>query len=154
MKNKQAPSPVIVVMVASVLMMMAAACGGKSDDSGNGGQDQDGGQLIDSGQGDRTPEQVQDDIRAEIEALNSCNSVEDCVSVYIPGTCGVGYISADADRSNLDTLIAEYSAVGGLEPPCPAMCETGILSCEQNRCETRAASPSDPVGGEERSVCL
>jgi hypothetical protein len=142
MKNKQAPSPVIVVMVASVLMMMAAACGGKSDDSGNGGQ------------GDRTPEQVQDDIRAEIEALNSCNSVEDCVSVYIPGTCGVGYISADADRSNLDTLIAEYSAVGGLEPPCPAMCETGILSCEQNRCETRAASPSDPVGGEERSVCL
>jgi hypothetical protein len=85
---------------------------------------------------------------------DSCNSVEDCTAVYIPGTCRVGYINAEADRSNLDTLIAEYPAVGGLEPPCPAMCETGILSCEQGRCETRAASPSDLVGEKERSVCL
>jgi hypothetical protein len=145
------PSASIAAFACAV---MIAACSGETDDPDPGGQQLDGGQLSDSGQSDRTPEQVQADIRAEIDALNSCTVVEDCTGVGIPGTCSSGYINAGADRSNLDALLAEYSAVGGLEPPCAAICEMGILSCSQGRCETRPASASDPVGEGEISICL
>jgi hypothetical protein len=136
MKNKRVLPPLLIV---AVIAFAVASCGGKADDTNQGG---------------RTPELVQEDIRAEIAFLNYCETVGDCAAVNIPGTCSGGYVNADADRSNLHALIAEYSEVGGLEPPCIAICETGILSCAQGRCETRPASPSELAGLGELSVCL
>ncbi len=148
MENKRRLPPVLIVAVA--MSAMVAGCGGESGEGDDGHQAQDGRQS-DASQTARTPEQVQDDIRAEVESLNYCTVLEDCMAVYIPGTCSNGYINGDADRADLDDLIAEYSAVGGLEPPCVLICET--LSCVQGRCETQPASPSDVAGQGERLVC-
>lgn len=147
MKNKRRlPSLIVAVAVSA----MVVGCSGDSGKADNGHQARDGGQS-DASPGARTPEQVQDDIRAEVDSLNSCNVMEDCTAVYIPGTCSNGYINSDADRVHLDELIAEYSAVGGLEPPCILTCET--LSCVPGRCEIQPASPSEVAGQGERLVC-
>ena len=147
MENKRRLPSVIAAVGVSAMIIR---CGDDSGDSDNGHQAQDGGQS-DASQNARTPEQVQDDIRAEVESLNSCNVLEDCTAVYIPGACSNGYINANADRAHLDELIAEYSAVGGLEPPCVMTCET--LSCAQDRCVTQPAPPSDVAGEGERLEC-
>ena len=136
MKNKRGLPSLSVSPVACVIV---AACGGRTDDDASSGRAQGSGQS-DAGGGERTPEQVQADIATEIDALNSCDSVEDCSAVPLPWQCDDGFINADADRTNLDALFVEYADVGGESRGCV------------NRCDVRQ-SEEEPGEG-ERPTCI
>ncbi len=110
-----------------------AACGGSSDDDDSG----------------KSKEELDREIRAEAERLNSCELVEDCQGVGYG--CSALFVNKDADTAHLEALIAEKE---GDEPlSCPASCACGILSCEAGKCVTASGDcMSTPPGSQ--MVCL
>ncbi|MDH5675990.1 MAG: hypothetical protein OEZ06_27960 [Myxococcales bacterium] len=71
----------------------------------------------------------------EADALNSCTSAAECTNVTLPFSCDAYFLNASADRTQLDALIAEYSASfveGGLA--CTLACRCGELVCDAGKC--------------------
>jgi hypothetical protein len=128
------------VFVCFALLMVSAGCGGKSEEDGT-----NVGRLSDT--------ELSTAIENEIDDLNSCTGVEDCVAVRYPA-CGTVYTGAGGDHTRLDSLLAEHrQRAGKYTLACDDSCQCGVLRCEAGRCAT---SQSDCVTTlpDERQVCL
>jgi hypothetical protein len=91
---------------------------------------------------------LEQQIRAEVERLNGCESVDECVPIAYG--CSSLFINEAADHSQLDELIRQHrEQFGGGTLGCPAVCACGVLECTSGKC---TASPGDcmtaPPGGE------
>jgi hypothetical protein len=71
-------------------------------------------------------------IEAEIEALNSCETIDDCSATVGYPRCRAQWINGDADRTHLDELLEDYYA--GEEISCDASCQCALLRCEEGTC--------------------
>lgn len=92
-------------------------------------------------------------IDGRIEAINSCEVVEDCAPISVRA-CETRYVNSDADTTRLEAdiqkrLEADY---GTDLIACDASCECGVLTCAEGRCVTAAGNCEEPVDGV--MVCL
>jgi len=81
------------------------------------------------------------EITAEAERINSCETVDDCEAKAFG--CSSLYVNADADQTRLDELLAEHAARRG-DVACPGSCACGVLLCDENKCVTEAADCMTP----------
>ena len=99
----------------------------------------------------RSDEEIRADIAAEIDRLNSCDVVADCVGVPT-GTCASAFVRKGSDTSKLEALVRELT---GDDPiGCPAACQCGILTCEASKCTTAAGNCMEPSDDEQMQICL
>lgn len=104
-----------------------------------------------SDSGGSSNEQLEADIAAEIEKLNSCDTVSDCEGVNFP-VCSTRYVRSGSDRSTLDRLLEDYGTQNrGVA--CTTDCKCGVLTCEQNRCVT-ASGDCETAPPDGMMVCL
>lgn len=102
----------------------------------------------------RTRDEVEAAIRAELEALNSCDTVDDCHGELPPYDCRYMWIDVAANRERLDGLLEEYREVDcdGIQI-CPEICMCGTLRCIEGRCDVEATSCMEPAA-DGVTVCM
>src|SRR5687768_2041199 len=121
-------------MRAWVLCLLLVACGGGAE----------------AGDAPLTRAELQGEILAEAERLNSCDVVADCEAKSFD--CGAVYVNADADHTRLDELLHEHQARFEGRG-CDASCQCGVLRCEANECVTESGDcMTEPPDG--MMVCL
>jgi hypothetical protein len=121
-------------MRAFLLCLTLVACGGGAE----------------AGDAPLSDSELRGEILAEADRINSCETVTDCEAKQY--NCGAVYVSADADQSRLDELLAENdSRMAGLG--CDTSCQCGVLLCEENKCVTQSTDcmTTPPEG---MMVCL
>jgi hypothetical protein len=120
-------------MRAFLLCLALIACGGGSE----------------AGDAPLTEAELESEILAEAERINSCGAVADCEAKSFD--CTTVYVSSDADQARLDDLLMEHaSRFGG---GCVSSCQCGVLRCEANKCVTEPGDcMTEPPDG--MMVCL
>lgn len=133
------------------------------EDAYNEGYQSNGG-TIDVGFGDHSfvhqfgdavaPLLSWEEIDSRIEALNSCETVEDCQGLSTR-PCETAYVNGSADLTDIESYIKARNIKdnGSDDFSCDASCACGSLTCKSGKCTTHAITNCEEPS-EGKMVCL